>query len=375
MSNTTDEIQEPAGAPQGQALLRGILSTVPARLDAISGEHAGLKPAPDKWSKKEELGHLIDSAFNNHRRVIRAQLEDSPALPGYNGDLWVKLNNYQNRDWQELIKLWQSGNRHLLAASEVAPEDAWSRTCTIGDSEPLTLRFVLDDYVDHMLDHLRHIGVETEDLSTPQSEGDLSYPEKPAPANHPINKLMARRWSPRAFEEGRAVERLKIMSLLEAVRWAPSCYNEQPWRYIVFDGTDEDALERARACLVEGNLWAHKAPLLMLSVARRIFTHNGKPNRTARHDVGLATENLVLQAVELGLVTHQMAGFDMERARHEFSIPEGYMILAMIAIGYPHQGSIDTLPETIKGKEMRERERNAISEFAFAGKWGAPYGE
>ncbi|MCI0489461.1 MAG: nitroreductase family protein [Blastocatellia bacterium] len=186
---------------------------------------------------------------------------------------------------------------------------------------------------------------------------------------------MRRRWSPRAFEEGRAVERLKIMSLLEAARWAPSCYNEQPWRYLVFDGTDEEALLRARACLVEGNLWAHKAPLLMLSVARRTFTHNGKPNRTTRHDVGLASENLVLQAVDMGLVAHQMAGFDVERARHEFSIPEGYMILAMIAIGYPHRGSVENLTESLRAKETARRSRKAISEFAFAGRWGVPYGE
>lgn len=200
------------------------------------------------------------------------------------------------------------------------------------------------------------------------------YPEKEAPAEHPIDDLIARRWSPRLFEE-RQVEREKILSLLEAARWAPSCFNDQPWTYLVFDGTDAEALEQARNCLVEGNRWARKAPVLMLSVARENFAYNGAPNRHAQHDVGAASEDLVLQAVEEGLVAHQMAGYDAERARREFAIPEGYTPMAMIAIGYPRHDDLSDVDESMKAKELARRSRHSVSEIAFSGKWGASYGQ
>lgn len=199
---------------------------------------------------------------------------------------------------------------------------------------------------------------------------EISYPEKRADNHHPINPLIARRWSPRLFAEGRAVEREKLLSLLEAARWAPSCFNDQPWYYLVFDGSDQAALERARDCLVEGNAWARRAPLLLLSVARENFLYNQSPNRHAQHDTGAASAYLVLQAVELGLVTHQMAGFDAEKARAEFHIPEGFTPMAMIAIGYPYQDDFNNLEEKIKARELSGRSRRALQETAFAGDWG-----
>lgn len=201
------------------------------------------------------------------------------------------------------------------------------------------------------------------------------YPERPAPVNYPINELMARRWSPRIFEEGRSVEHEKIMTLLEAARWAPSCFNEQPWRFLVFDGSDASAMERARGCLSPGNAWALKAPVLMISVARDNFARNEKPNRTAQHDVGLATENLFLEVVELGLVAHGMAGFDAGRARSEFNIPDGFTVLAMIAVGYPYRGKLDDLDEASRAKELAPRERKPIGEIAFAGTWDNSYND
>jgi nitroreductase len=210
---------------------------------------------------------------------------------------------------------------------------------------------------------------------TTEIEEKADYPEKPAPVDHPINELIRRRWSPRVFEEGRAVESEKMMSLLEAARWAPSCFNEQPWRFLVFEGPDTDAMKRAQGCLAEGNAWALKAPVLLISVARDNFARNEKPNRTAEHDVGLATENLLLQAAELGLAAHGMAGFDTDRARREFQVPEGFTVLAMIAIGYPYRGRLDALDETARAKELAPRTRKPISKIAFRGKWDAPYGE
>jgi nitroreductase len=163
------------------------------------------------------------------------------------------------------------------------------------------------------------------------------------------------------------------MTLLEAARWAPSCFNEQPWRFLVFDESDPEAFERARACLAEGNAWALKAPVLLISVARDNFAKNEKLNRTAQHDVGLATENLLLQAVELQLAAHAMAGFDVERARREFNIPDGYTVLAMIAVGNPYRGRLEDLGEKLRARELAPRERKPIGEIAFAGTWDASY--
>ena len=210
-----------------------------------------------------------------------------------------------------------------------------------------------------------------QDTLNPES----SYPEKPAPTAYPIDPEIKRRWSPRAFEEGRRVEREKILALLEAARWAPSCFNEQPWRYLVFDGSDPEAMEKARACLVEGNAWALKAPVLMISVARDNFTYNEEPNRTAQHDVGLASENLVLEAVAQGLVAHQMAGFNAAQARSSFNVPEDHTVLAMIAVGYPYRGSLDELDEKARKGELAPRKRRSLSEIAFAGTWDNAYGE
>src|SRR6266496_365516 len=251
--------QEDHVAPRGLAQLRYALTVVPGRLAGISNRNAGARPAPDSWSAKQELGHLIDSAANNHQRIVRAQLEDNLALPGYDGDRWVELHGYHNRDWTELIALWRAGNSQLLAAAESAPESAWRHMLSVGGSEPMTLRFVLDDYVDHMVSHLRHIGVEVGDiLASASPDGVSIYPEKPAHTDYPITELMRRRWSPRAFEDERPVEREKVLTLLEAARWAPSCFNDQPRHFLVFDGSEAEALERARACLIPGNAWALK---------------------------------------------------------------------------------------------------------------------
>jgi hypothetical protein len=146
--------------------LRDLLERVPARLQRLSPDIVASKPTPSDWSPKEEFGHLLDSAANNHQRIVRAQLEENPAMPGYEQNRWVAIHAYQRRDWEELIELWQALNRQLLAAAEAAPDSAWSRTLTIAGSEPLTLQFVFDDYVAHMLHHLRHIGIEVDDITS-----------------------------------------------------------------------------------------------------------------------------------------------------------------------------------------------------------------
>src|SRR5579863_4343523 len=131
--------------------LRALIDGLPGRLTALPHDKVEAKSAPDAWSAKEELGHLLDSAANNYQRIVRVQLEEKPAMPSYDGDAWVALQRYQAREWESLIGLWRALNRQLLAAAEAASDEAWSRKCTIGDSQPLTLQFVFDDYVDHMV--------------------------------------------------------------------------------------------------------------------------------------------------------------------------------------------------------------------------------
>ena len=192
--------------------------------------------------------------------------------------------------------------------------------------------------------------------------------EKPAEAAHPIHDVIARRWSPRAFDE-RPVEQETLKSLFEAARWAPSSNNEQPWRFIVASKETSTDYDRLFACLVEGNRkWVFRAPVLILSVASLLFEDDGKPNRHALHDTGMAAENFVLQATALGLQAHQMAGFDTQKARETCLIPTGFDPVAMIALGYP--GDPAVLPDYLREREMKPRERQPIGDFVFSIKWG-----
>ena len=194
--------------------------------------------------------------------------------------------------------------------------------------------------------------------------------EKPADTQYPIHDLIKRRWSPRAFSD-QPVEAEKLRMLFEAARWAPSSNNEQPWRFIVATKDHETEWNRLLDCLVEGNRkWAYRAPALILSVASLNFQEDSTPNRHAFHDTGMAVENLVLQATALGLSTHQMAGFDVEKARADLKIPSGYEPVAMIAVGYP--GDLASLSDRLRERELRSRSRQLISEWTFSGQWGDP---
>jgi len=193
--------------------------------------------------------------------------------------------------------------------------------------------------------------------------------EKPASADHPIFEPLARRWSTRAFAD-RSVDGATLASLFEAARWAPSSGNGQPWSFLVATKDDSAGHERMASVLVPGNAWARKAPVLALSVAA--LDRADKPNRHAYHDLGLATENLVIQAVSAGLAVHMMAGFNVDMAREIFEIPARYDPVTMIAIGYP--GHPDSLHEDLRKKDVAPRERKPIGEFVFRGKFGQPAG-
>jgi nitroreductase len=186
----------------------------------------------------------------------------------------------------------------------------------------------------------------------------------------PIHELLAKRWSPRAFDANRNVTTEQLVALFEAARWAPSCNNDEPFRYLVWRrDRDPRGFEQAFDCLSENNRkWVKNVPVLMLSCGGSIFAHNGKPNRFGPHDTGAASACLALQGVALGLAVHQMGGFDAAKARATFAIPEEYTPMAMIAVGY--QASPDVLDDETKAKELKPRSRKAIAEHFYAGRWG-----
>lgn len=187
---------------------------------------------------------------------------------------------------------------------------------------------------------------------------------KPTPTDFPIHELIESRWSPRAFTD-RSVDADALRRCFEAARWAASCFNEQPWRYLVANrDADPEGHERLAACLVEANaVWAAAAPVLILGCARETFTRNAKPNRHAGYDLGQATAQLALQATAEGLSLHQMAGFDADLARRACAIPAEHSPLVMIALG--HQAAAQVLPEALREREEAPRVRRPQSEFVF----------
>ena len=195
---------------------------------------------------------------------------------------------------------------------------------------------------------------------------------KVAKTQVPIHELVARRWSGRAFDRDRPLERVQLIALLEAARWAPSCYGDEPWRVIVWDRLQDESLWRkAFECLGEWNQrWVKNAPVLMLTVADSVFEKNGKPNRWGQHDTGAAGENLYLQAAALGLMAHPMGGFDADKARRVFAIPEQFAPMAMIAVGHPAPAEV--LEGEYRELELAGRTRKPLGERFFEGGWGTP---
>src|ERR687884_1725437 len=185
---------------------------------------------------------------------------------------------------------------------------------------------------------------------------------KPAETDHPINELIAKRWSARAFST-RAVERSKLLSILEAARWAPSSRNEQPWRYIVFTNDNPEMLKKAQSVLKEINDYAKRAPILICAITKKTYSDNGNYNRLHFHDLGAANENMFLEAFNQGLIMHETGGFDVQKAREVFNIPEDFEAGIMIAIGY--QDIHQVLPESLRQKAHLPRQRKPLSEIAF----------
>ncbi len=191
--------------------------------------------------------------------------------------------------------------------------------------------------------------------------------EKPAVTSLDIHPLIKSRWSPRAFKT-REVEAEKLRRIFEAARWAPSSFNEQPWRFIV-GSKGGDTWDKLYGCLIDFNQkWNHNVPVLLMSVGKKTLTRNGRPNAVFHYDVGQSMAYITLQAVSEGLMVHQMGGFSKERARGLFRIPDDFEPLTMMAIGYQDEASV--LPSDLEQQETAPRQRKPARDLVFSGNFG-----
>jgi nitroreductase len=195
--------------------------------------------------------------------------------------------------------------------------------------------------------------------------GNINILEHRTP-DHDVLEIFPRRWSPRAMAS-KGVSDVDLQRLFEAARWAPSSYNEQPWRFI-YAKRDTPQWDTLFDLLVEGNrAWAHSAGALILLISKKTFSKTGDPNSVHVFDAGAAWQNLALQGASMGLVVHGMAGFDTDRAPEAVGIPDGWSVCAMIAVGHP--GEIDDLPDQLQGPDKSPTGRKPISEIAMEGKF------
>ncbi len=181
-----------------------------------------------------------------------------------------------------------------------------------------------------------------------------------------MNELISQRRSPRAFSADATVSDDELRTLLEAARWAPSHGNSQPARFVVGKrGTP--TFDTIFETLTRGNkTWAFRASVLLIGCVVTTDKRGDIPN--VEFGLGLAMENIALQAVELGLIAHMMGGFDPEAARSAFGMPSDVRPLVAMALGRP--GRLEELPEDLQAREQRERVRHPLSETVFTGSWG-----
>lgn len=176
-----------------------------------------------------------------------------------------------------------------------------------------------------------------------------------------INEIILKRFSTVLFSD-KPVEREKLITLFEVARWAPSSYNEQPWRFIYGIKRDHDVFIKFLECLSEANKeWASNAPVLCLSLAKKNYSRNNLSNRFALYETGMAVGNMLLQAIDLGLNIHQMAGYNVEQAIKNLEIPDDFSPIAMMAIGYKAESG--NFPDELIRKEKRSRERKELSDL------------
>jgi len=195
-------------------------------------------------------------------------------------------------------------------------------------------------------------------MSSPESEHTRK-------STYEINHLILSRWSPRSFT-GQELDDKELFSLFEAARWAPSSYNNQPWRFI-YAKRNSSHWNVLFGLLGDGNKpWCSNASVLVVIISKKTFDYNGKPSFTHQFDAGAAWENLAIQGIAQGLATHAMQGFDYQRAKKELDVPDDYEVMAMIAIG-------KKAPKEKLSPELQKNEfpnnRKSLSEIVMEGKF------
>ncbi len=190
---------------------------------------------------------------------------------------------------------------------------------------------------------------------------------KQASTEYPIHSLIQHRWSPYRFMN-REVTKLELMSLFEAARWAPSSYNEQPWRFILATKDKPDEFAKMQSILLQANQsWAKDAWALVLAATHLVFARNGKQNKAAIHDLGAAVSYLSLEAAARGISVHQIIGIDHDQARTVFNVPGEYEVLTAFAIGYADMNAQGDNKYTQRDNTVRSR--NKVSEFVYENSW------
>jgi nitroreductase len=188
-----------------------------------------------------------------------------------------------------------------------------------------------------------------------------------------IHELLQKRFSPRTFSD-KKIEHEQIVDLLEAARWAPSSMNEQPWRFLIAEKDDPQTYYKLLGSLkVNNQIWAKKASLLILTMVRIDSEITKQINKHALYDLGNSVAHLTFQAMAMGIYIRQMGGFDPDKTRAIFAVPDNFIPVSVLAIGY--KGNPEFLPEDLKKKELAIRRRKDLSEIAFAGKFGTSFKE
>ncbi|MFD1817737.1 Nitroreductase [Pseudarcicella hirudinis] len=176
-----------------------------------------------------------------------------------------------------------------------------------------------------------------------------------------LNEQIRKRWSPRAFSPASILPE-DLHTIFEAASWAPSAMNEQPWEYIYALKENEEGFGKLLSCLVPANaVWAKHAAALVLTIAKHTYAHNGKENPTAFHDLGMANQNLLIQAISMDIYGHPMGGFDKKKAVELFELKDSESPVCVIALGY--LGDPDQLDEGLKTREFSPRKRKELHEF------------
>jgi len=194
--------------------------------------------------------------------------------------------------------------------------------------------------------------------------------QKTRSTTYDINPLIVNRWSPRSFTNDEITDK-ELLSLFEAARWAPSSSNSQPWRFIYAKRNSKNWNDLFNLLIDFNKQWCADASALVVIVSRKNFENNGKPSITHQFDTGAAWENLAIQAVSQGLVTHAMAGFDYEKARRDLAVPDDYEVVAMVAIG--KRGPKEKLSTELQAREV-PNVRKPLSEIVMEGKFGIKTG-